>query len=895
MMKNRILKQAGIDALEDLPVIIAVHDKENHILWANTCYREATGLTLPQIEDNKCYTVWQLNQPCRNCPVIKAIETGEVAEAKLTPQNQAHWPESQGAWSSKAQPIRDDEGKIIGAIEIAYDITEQWRREEALRESEARLAETQRIAHIGYWEVDLTSGEVTWSDELYRIMQVDPDAQLDLDTAMREFTHPDDRVLAQKAVQEAMATGEVPPFEFRAITGEGEERVLWSKGKVIRNAHDEPVRFVGVNQDVTERRRAEESLRETEASNRAILGAMPDMMFRLSRDGTHLDFHATDPQQLYVPPDHIIGRTVGDLLPPDVAGEYIRRIGRTFAHHATEIFEYQLGFPDGARYFEARMVLCGDDSVLTIVRDITERKQAEEARQRVLTLLEKAEKIGMSGSWSQDVRTGLEEWSQGEYDIHGLAQDVSPCHERHLQCVHPEDRDRHDKLFKEHLASDRTHCTQEYRIQREDGKIRHIEANYQIVRDDAGRPLSAHGTDKDTTERKLLEEQLRHATKMEAVGQLASGVAHEFNNLLFGILGSAELILATLEGDLPAHVDRPLRDIKKCGRRGAALTKQLLSFARKKTPEISQFDINQVISDLDTVLQQVSGERIALEVDLALDLRPVEADRGDVEQAIMNLARNARDAMPDGGALTICTAAEQLDEARLTTNPLAHPGLYVRLSVTDTGCGMTPETVERVFEPFFTTKPVGKGTGLGLSTVFADVTKNRGIIEVDSRQGEGTEFRIFLPAADEKSGPTSDDTEVLADQLPGGNETILVVDDDQVVLDSAAFLLEIRGYSVMRACGGREAIEAAASHTGAIELLLTDVTMPGINGWELAQELTGKRPDTKVIFMSGYAEDVLKAGAAEAEHIEFLQKPPETEALFRRIREVLDAPGRPAP
>jgi len=208
---------------------------------------------------------------------------------------------------------------------------------------------------------------------------------------------------------------------------------------------------------------------------------------------------------------------------------------------------------------------------------------------------------------------------------------------------------------------------------------------------------------------------------------------------------------------------------------------------------------------------------------------------------------------------------------------------------------MTPETVERVFEPFFTTKPVGKGTGLGLSTAFADVTRSGGTIEVDSRQGEGTVFRIFLPAAVEKSIPASEDAKPSADRCPGGSETILVVDDDEVVLDSAAFLLETQGYSVIQALGGREALEAAESHDGQIELLLTDVTMPEMNGWELAQKLAEQRSDMKVIFMSGYAEDVLRAGAAKGERIEFLEKPPKTDTLFRRIREVLDATSRSAP
>ena len=377
---------------------------------------------------------------------------------------------------------------------------------------------------------------------------------------------------------------------------------------------------------------------------------------------------------------------------------------------------------------------------------------------------------------------------------------------------------------------------------------------------------------------------------MEAVGQLASGVAHEFNNLLFGILGSAELMSSALEAELPEHFKRSLQDITKCGQRGAALTRQLLSFARKKEPELSLFDINQVVTDIKTVLRKLAGESVALELVFASDLPPIRADKGEIEQALMNLARNARDAIPDQGTLTIRTATEELGEARVSANRHARPGRYVRLSVADTGCGMAPETVQRVFEPFFTTKPAGKGTGLGLSTVFADITRTGGFIEVDSRPGEGTEFRVYLPAAAEQNVAANENAKRSEKRCPGGSETILVCDDDEVVLDSAAFLLEARGYSVIRAGGGREALEAAASHAGTIELLLTDVTMPEMNGWELAKEFTRQRPDVKVIFMSGYAADVMKAGATDGEHIEFIEKPPKDDMLFRCIRAVLDTP-----
>ena len=392
----------------------------------------------------------------------------------------------------------------------------------------------------------------------------------------------------------------------------------------------------------------------------------------------------------------------------------------------------------------------------------------------------------------------------------------------------------------------------------------------------------------DITQRRHLEEQLRHAHKMEAIGQLAAGVAHEFNNLLVGILGSAQALLAVSEEELSEYYRQPLKNIEKSGRRAARLTRQLLAFARKKNSELSVFDLNRVVGDAETMLQRTLGERITMEMGLASDLPPVRADEEEIEQAILNLATNARDAMPEGGTLTIRTTPLTLDKDRAAENPHAHPGPYVLLSVTDTGCGMSPETVQRIFEPFFSTKPVGKGTGLGLSTVFADVTKNDGFVTVDSRLGRGTVFNIYLPAAEGEVRAASCDTERPAETCSGGGETILVCDDEEVVLDSVAFLLESRGYKIICANGGRQALEAAASHAGTIPLLITDVIMPKMNGWELAEKLAKEHPDTKVIFMSGYAEDVFEAGAIKGEHVAFLQKPAEGDELLQRIREVLD-------
>jgi len=412
------------------------------------------------------------------------------------------------------------------------------------------------------------------------------------------------------------------------------------------------------------------------------------------------------------------------------------------------------------------------------------------------------------------------------------------------------------------------------------------------ARDKEGRIENVIATSVDITDRKRAEEEkrqlqdhLRHTQKMDAVGQLAAGVAHEFNNILVGILGNAELLLAASGDDLPNRFKRPLEDIEQSGVRAADLTKQLLSFARKKNPNISLLDVNRVLSDSKGMLHRLVGTDISLSTLLASGPALVRADEAEIEQAILNLVINARDAMPAGGTLELRTESKTL--AANEVAPDCRSGSYVRLSVSDNGCGMPPEVAERIFEPFFTTKPVGKGTGLGLSTVFADVSNSGGFVTVESRLGEGTVISVHLPEA--KGTIESADAGIEKASLPiGGDETILLCDDEEIVLASVSALLQRLGYSVVYANSPQEAIESAAAHDYRISLLLTDVNMPGMDGIELGKEIKQFYPDIKIILTSGYAEDILHASAAELERFEFLQKPVPYDMLARTIRKVLD-------
>jgi signal transduction histidine kinase len=390
-------------------------------------------------------------------------------------------------------------------------------------------------------------------------------------------------------------------------------------------------------------------------------------------------------------------------------------------------------------------------------------------------------------------------------------------------------------------------------------------------------------TFEDITERRLLEQQYQQAQKMEAIGRLAGGVAHDFNNLLTAILGYCELLLDELEPTDPRR--RDITEIRKAGSRAAELTRQLLAISRKQIIEPKRLDLNAIIVEIRPMLGRVIGEDVIVVLDLSPQLGAVTADHGQVEQVILNLAVNARDAMPNGGTVTIKTADVDINELDAGNVAGVKPGRYVMLAVTDTGTGMTPEVQARVFEPFFTTKPVGQGTGLGLASVYGIVTGAGGAVRVRSAVGKGSSFELLFPLLEGAEAVVKAPPTMLPPRAEG--ETVLVVDDADGARELIARLLQRQGYAVLVAESPEEAIRLFDANAS-VDVLLTDVIMPGMSGAALARQLVARRPELKVIYMSGYTDDavvhhdVLKPGTA------FLNKPFDSAALAKKIREVLD-------
>jgi signal transduction histidine kinase/ActR/RegA family two-component response regulator len=416
---------------------------------------------------------------------------------------------------------------------------------------------------------------------------------------------------------------------------------------------------------------------------------------------------------------------------------------------------------------------------------------------------------------------------------------------------------------------------------RKDGKIITVRLSGRSILEQ-GSTVGFEMIVEDITERRLLEDQLRQSQKMEAVGQLAGGVAHDFNNLLTVIKGNTQLLLEKVEPGDPRRSG--LEQIQKAADRAASLTSQLLAFSRKQVVAFRVLDLNGVLSNMVQLLHRLLGEHIELRVMNAQNLGRVKADPGQIEQIVMNLALNARDAMPEGGRLTIETANVMLDRGFDAQHVTVKPGAYVLLSVSDTGNGIPPEVLPHVFEPFFTTKPQGKGTGLGLSTVYGIVKQSNGYIWASS-EGQGATFKVYLPRVDQPV-----DRVEMPIQTPGelrGTETVLLVEDEEGVRSLIELMLQKNGYTVVEACSAEEALDFAQNDSTPVHLLLTDIVLPRMTGRELSEKIAALRPGIKTLFMSGYTDDdIIKSGVLDSKAA-FLQKPFSRESLLQKVREVL--------
>jgi two-component system, cell cycle sensor histidine kinase and response regulator CckA len=581
--------------------------------------------------------------------------------------------------------------------------------------------------------------------------------------------------------------------------------------------------------------------------------------------------------------DELLSGVVGQLEDPE---DFQRRSKELWSDPAARSSDV-LRFRDGRVY--ERFVAphrIGSTIVGRVIsiRDIGPAVRTAQALEQHRAFLEKAQEIGHIGSWVAELdgsdRLG---WSTESHRIFGVALGkFEGSSAAFFAFVHPDDR------AAVHAASDKAVADGqpydfEHRVVRPDGSVRWVHEKAAIVRDPQGRPLRMVGTVQDITERRQLEDQLRQSQKMEAIGRLAGGIAHDLNNALTAIAGYAELALGEVASDHAARAD--VEEIRRAAERAGSVTRQLLAFSRKQLLEPRVFDLNETIAGICRLLSRLLGTDIEVKAELALEPLHVLGDPGQVEQAVLNLAVNARDAMPSGGRLLLATTRETIDNAFARSHPPMPAGQFIVLRVSDSGHGMARETLARIFEPFFTTKDIGKGTGLGLSMVYGTMKQIGGFIFVDSELNHGTTFRLYFPAA---AAPARDPAAAPVTRSERhGHETLLIAEDEPSVRSLVASSLRRDGYRLLIAASAEEALTTAQAHDGPIDLLLTDAMMPGKSGVELASLMRTQRPGIPVILMSGYTEETLNVPSSK-EPIELLQKPFSPRELRRRIREVLD-------
>jgi len=741
-------------------------------------------------------------------------------------------------------------------------------------DSEGRVKQLNPVAEsLTGWTQDEARGKPI--EEVFRIVN---------EETRRMVKNPVERVLCEGVVV-GLANHTL------LIARDGTERPIADSGAPIRDEQGTITGVVLVFHDQTEERAAQRALKESEERYRTLVEEGFDGIF--IQKGSKITFANR-------PLSEMLGYNRGELEGKDHWLVYHpdyqkftreRANARMRGEAVPSQYQVKLQRKDGSSFdgeVLARRIMFGDDPGIQVwVRDITERKCAEEERRKSEEFQRAIVACSPVALYSLDQDGNVITWNASAERMFGWTTEEIVG--KPLGVV-PEDKQEEFREIRRRVMLGQTFLNLETIRRKKDGTRLDVSLSTAPIIDAEGNVIDIMSHVVDITERKraeqemaALQEQLRQSQKMEAIGQLAGGIAHDFNNLLTIISGSAQLSLLDLQEGDPLKAN--LEEIRRASDRAADLTRQLLAFSRKQILEMKVLDMNQVLERLDKMLRRVIGEDIALEVIPAEPLGKVKADPGQMEQVWMNLVVNARDAMPEGGKLTIETANVELDEEYARRHIAVKPGSYVMLSVSDTGMGMTPEVKERLFEPFFTTKEMGKGTGLGLSTVYGIVKQSGGNIWVYSEPGQGTTFKIYLPQVDE---PLEELREEEIREIPHGSETVLVVEDEETVRKLAVRILKRQGYKVLEAEDGGKAFMLCEKFKEAIHLILTDVVMPGMSGRKLAERLKEIHPEAKVLYMSGYTDNAILHHGVLEPGIQFLQKPFTVEGLSRKVREALD-------
>lgn len=797
---------------------------------------------------------------------------------------------SQGVYwvRSSSRPVFDGD-RLIGFRGVMSNITAQKQAEEALRRSEQRYRSLFDRVPVGLYRTTPAGDIIDANPALLQLMGF-ADRQLMLALPVSKlWVHPEDRAAWRERVErEEVVRG--LELEWRRADG----LAIWVREsvRVVRDEGGNVICYEGSVEDITEQRQASEALRKTETKYRELVENINDIIFTLNPDGRITYISPVVEQRLGYRPDEVIGHPLTKFVSPEDANTVDESLQQRLAGVQSNPFDFQVVTRRG----DVRWVCCSSRLAIReeqqhildgVLADVTESRMALEA------MLESEQRLDLA---LHSAELGLWDWNIQRDDIiidERFAEMIGYSREELLSTdwfmdalYHPSDRPNVERARQDHFSGKTPYFESEHRLQTKTGEWRWILARGKVVeRDGGGQPLRMVGTNLDVTERRWMERQLAQKQKMEALGNFASGIAHDFNNLVMVISGSIELLRRRVTPDC-LLLDE-IEIVQRATRQATDLTRSLLAFARRQILRREDIALAPLIQEMLPMLQRVMPENISIHFTPAETPVWVLADPGQVEQVLMNISLNARDAMPDGGGISIASGMAELDPAYVEAHPWAKPGTYSYISVSDTGVGMDKQTLARIFEPFFSTKELGKGTGLGLATVYGIVKQHGGVIDVSSKPGAGTTFTVYLPRGEARVRPAARAVEKMA---AGGGESILVVEDNPDLRKLICRFLEELGYHHRQAKDGAEAWQILQD--GPVDLIMTDLIMPVMGGIDLyvkcREHDSGRVSAPAFLLTSGYSETDEVLNYPDDRRLGFIAKPYDLDRLAHAIRGLLD-------
>ena len=802
-------------------------------------------------------------------------------------------------WPPGVRPFLAEENDLLEALaDMMRSHFERRNVEEALRANESLLRAAGRIARFGAWRAEVPTLRLEWSDQVRAIHDLPPGASPSADDAIA-FYAPEYRETIRRVVDQCARFGTPFDLEARMITARG--RAIWVRaiGEARRDACGAIVGIQGALQDISARKRAEQALRESqerrekdrrEAETQArrlaeqlsdTLESITDAFFTLDREWRFTYLNREAERQFGRARDSLIGQVVWEVFPESLGTTFETKYRRAVASETPVEFEEY--FPPRRAWLNVR-AYPSDQGLTVYFQNVTKQREARaEARtsEERFRLLAKANNDAI---WDWDITSNALWWNEGFQTLFGYRlEEIEATTRSWTTRVHPEERREVIRSLERAISDGEDSWSAEYRFRRSDGTYAFVLDRGHIIRDPLGVPVRMIGGMTDLTERKKLEAQFLRTQRLESIGTLAGGIAHDLNNVLTPIVMSTALLKED-ETD-PAKLEM-LNSIETSAQRGAAMVRQVLAFARGVAGRAAPVNVLHIVRDVQKILRDTFPKDIELTVESAPELWTVHADATQLHQVLMNLCLNARDAMPEGGQLVLALRNVVIDDIVAGMSPACGPGPYVQVSVTDTGVGMPREVQDRAFEPFFTTKEVGKGTGLGLSTALTIVKSHGGFMDVHSKPEAGTRVRFYLPVK-EALAAVEPETPSTLRGVAGHDELILVVDDEEGIRGMARRMLDRFGYRVMVASNGAEAVALYAQHQPDVAAVITDMAMPVMDGPATIHALRAIDPDVKIIASSGHTVTDAAGKALTAGVQNFIPKPYTAETMLRALQELL--------